>query len=151
MWDPFREMRWLEKRMDRLMQEMGGLGSSQKLLSGQKEEMPLASGWLSPAVDLQESPREIKITADIPGVKKEDIQLDVSEDTIEIKAEVKEEKKEEKKGYAYQERRSGTFYRLLDLPAKVDAAKSKASYENGILTISLPKTEELKKTKIEIR
>lgn len=151
MWDPFREMRWLEKRMDRLMQEMGGLGSSKKMLSGQTEEAMLASGWLNPAVDLQESEKEIQITADIPGVKKEDIQLDVSEDAIEIKAETKAEKKEEKKGYVYQERRSGTFYRLLDLPAKVDATKSKAAYENGILTIKLPKTEELKKTKVEIK
>jgi HSP20 family protein len=151
MWDPFREIKRLDRRMDRLMKELWGSElKTPKLIGSVEKSLPAVGGWRAPAVDVKEADNEVKVTAELPGINKEDIKIDVRDRNVEIKAETKEEKKEEKEGYIYKERRQESFYRRLDLPANVDADKTKATYKDGILTLSLPKTEKVKKTKIEI-
>ena len=89
-------------------------------------------------------------TAEMPGLEKQDIKINVSEDRLEISAETQREEKKEEKGYIYRERRSGSYYRAITLPSPVDSDKSKASYKNGVLEIKMPKTEIKKKTPLKI-
>lgn len=86
----------------------------------------------------------------MPGLEKQDIKINVTEDTLEIATETKHEEKKEEKGYIYRERRSGSYYRAISLPSPVDPDTSKASYENGVLEIKMPKTEVKKKTPLKI-
>jgi len=92
---------------------------------------------------------KILVVADIPGAEKEDIKLNATEDSLEIKAEIKE-RKEEKLEYAYRERKYAGFYRLVNLPVKVDVSKAKASYKNGVLEVKFSKIESLKKVNVPI-
>jgi HSP20 family protein len=97
-----------------------------------------------------ESDKEIITTAEMPGLEKQDIKINVTEDMLEISAETKQEEKKEEKGYIYRERRSGSYYRAISLPSTVDSDNSKATYENGVLEIKMPKTEVKKKTPLMI-
>ena len=81
---------------------------------------------------------------------KKDIKINVTEDRLEISAETKQEEKKEEKGYIYRERRSGSYFRTISLPSPVDPDNSKATYNNGILEIKMPKTEIKKKTPLKI-
>jgi HSP20 family protein len=93
-----------------------------------------------PLVDLADNGKEYIVKAEIPGVNKEDLNIEVSENVIEISAESKEEKKEEKKGYIRRERRYASFYRSIPLPEDVAPDKANAELKEGVLTVTLPKT-----------
>jgi HSP20 family protein len=147
---PLREIERLDRQMNRLMRDLWGSEFELPALTGAAETLPAFRGWRMPAVDIKETDKKITVTAEIPGVKKEDISIDVHDSHLEIKAEEKEEKKEEKEGYVYQERREGKFFRSMELPASVNADKTKASYKDGVLTLSLPKAEKAIKKKIAI-
>jgi HSP20 family protein len=97
-----------------------------------------------------EKDKEIIATAEMPGLEKKDIKINVTEDMLEISAETKQEEKKEEKGYIYRERRSGSYYRAISLPSPVDPDNSKATYENGVLEIKMPKNEVKKKTPLII-
>ena len=103
------------------------------------------------AVDVIQRPEEIVVKASMPGVKTEDIDVSVEDNILTMKAERKEELKEEKEGYLIQERSTGSFYRALRLPDTVDTGKIQSFYENGILTVTLPKAEEKKKKQIQVK
>ncbi len=105
--------------------------------------------WM-PAVDINETENEIAITADIPGMDKEDIKVVVHENTLTLKGERTSEKKEYNTKYYRLERLTGAFYRSFKLPAVVDADKIKANYVNGVLKIVLPKVEAAKPKEIAI-
>jgi HSP20 family protein len=136
--------------MNRLIQELWGSEFETSKLVGSAESLPAVSGWRMPAVDISEKDKEIVVSAEIPGVNKEDISIDIRNNHLEIKAETKEEKSEEKEGYVYKERRQGSFFRSLELPASVNTEKTKATYKDGILSLNLPKSKQGKKTKIKI-
>jgi HSP20 family protein len=95
---------------------------------------------LTMKIDVKEDDKGFTVKADIPGVKKEDIQIDVDEDRVALRAEVKQEK-EEKKGekVVYSERSYGMVSRSFALPAAVDAKGAKAEYKDGVLNLLLPK------------
>jgi HSP20 family protein len=95
---------------------------------------------LTMKIDVSEDDKAFSVKADIPGVKKEDIQVDVDEDHVSVRAEVKQEK-EEKKGekVVYSERSYGMVSRSFSLPAAVDAKGAKAEYKDGVLSLTLPK------------
>lgn len=94
----------------------------------------------SPAVDMKETEKDIIVSVDLPGVDKKDIKLDLTEDSIAISCERSESKEENGKGgYHIKEQRYGKFYRSFSLPAPIKTKDSKASYKNGVLTITLPK------------
>ncbi len=123
-----------------------------------EERMPASGkslGYVEPAVDIVESDREYHVVIDLPGVKKEDIQLIPQEGGIELKAERKEEfkKQDEKQGYFHVERRYTGFYRFISLPEDADVDKAEAEYRNGVLEIRIPKkrVKEAKKKGIRIR
>jgi len=140
-WEPFRELISLREAMDRLFEE----------------SFVRPFGWLAPtgvetlAIDMYETPENIVVKASIPGVNPEDIDVSISGDVLTIKGEVKEEKEVKEENYIRRERRYGSFCRSVALPVQVDANKAKAEYENGVLTLTLPKAEAVKPKVIKVK
>jgi HSP20 family protein len=108
-------------------------------------------GTWSPAVDIYDKGNDVVIHAELPGMKKEDIDVHVENNVLTIrgKKERKEEVKEE--GYYRTERAYGTFSRSFSLPNTVDVKKIHAEYKEGVLTLKLPKAEEAKPRQIEVK
>ena len=106
-----------------------------------------------PKVNVTESEKEIKVSAELPGMDDKDIDISLSENELTIKGEKKEEKEEKKENYYHMERSYGSFSRTLPLPCKVESDKVEAQFKKGVLTITLPKAAEaIKETKkIEVK
>ncbi len=137
-WDPFDELRNIQDRLGRIFGESPAIGGE-----GRRME--------TPSVDIMERGNDIVVTADMPGVGKDDIRLEVRDGNIlDISAEKKSEKKEEEKGFVRHERSYTGYYRSVRLPAPVDKTKAKASYNNGVLEVVLPMAEKTKTKASEI-
>lgn len=93
-----------------------------------------------PSVDLHETEKEIVLRADIPGVKQEDLDVTVDEHNVFLKGEIKQDQSREEKGYHMTERRYGSFYRTISLPAEVIPDQAVANYQNGVLELRIPKS-----------
>lgn len=106
---------------------------------------------ISPAVDLSETDEALQVQMNVPGLKAEEIDIEVSGNTIRICGEHKEEKEEKGKTYHRVERRTGSFSRVLALPVAVKEDKVCAECNDGVLTITLPKTEVAKTRKIAVK
>jgi HSP20 family protein len=141
-WKPFREVSRLRNEMDRLWDDYFG--------SGRRALRPMEEDWL-PAVDVSETGDKITIKAEVPGMEAKDIEIAMVGDTLTIKGEKKLEREEKEENYHTVERSYGSFTRAMKLPATVDADKVEASYKNGVLTVVLPKKEEVKPKAIEIK
>jgi HSP20 family protein len=148
--EPFDDFRRFEEMMNRMFESFWGRPTSRRLLSSGERGAVVPSEYREPFIDVMEKDKEIIATAEMPGLEKKDIKINVTEDMLEISAETKQEEKKEEKGYIYRERRSGSYYRSISLPSPVDPDNSKATYENGVLEIKMPKTEVKKKTPLMI-
>ncbi len=135
--DPFRDLRNMEETMNRLWRGFGTTAPE------------TAENW-NIAIDVVQKPEEIVVNASLPGVKPEDIDLTIEDNVLTLKAERQAEHKEEDSRYLIQERSYGSYYRALRLPDTVDLNKVKSHYENGVLSISLPKAEEKKPKQIKV-
>lgn len=111
---------------------------------------PVSARPWYPAVDIAENENEIVLTADIPGVKMDDIELKVENGTLTISGSREFQKQEQKGGYHRIERSYGSFHRAFTLPDSVDTDKIEASYEDGVLKITLPKKELAKPKTVKI-
>lgn len=142
-WDPLREMRMMREMMDRLFEET---------FAPVTERRGVMESWaLLPRVDMYETDSDVVVKATIPGVKPEDLDITVTGNVLTIKGEVKEEEKEEGVNYIRQERVFGSFRRDLTLPVDVKVEKAEATFENGILTLRLPKAEEAKPKRLTVK
>lgn len=141
-WRPFREIARLRQEMDRLWDEYFG--------TGRRALQPLEETWV-PAVDVAETADKITVKAEIPGMEPKDIEISMVGDTLTIKGEKKVEREEKEENYHLIERSYGSFSRSMKMPAAVDPDKVEATYKNGVLTIVLPKKEEVKPKTIEIK
>ncbi|WP_160168752.1 Hsp20/alpha crystallin family protein [Dehalococcoides mccartyi] len=103
------------------------------------------------SLDVVQRPDELVVKASIPGVKPETIDLAIEDNILTLRADRKPDFEDEKSVYLVQERPTGSFYRALRLPETVDGNKVQSTYENGVLTIVLPKAEEKKKKQIKIQ
>jgi HSP20 family protein len=148
--EPFDDFRKFEEMMNRMFESFLGRPTSRRLLSSGERGTVVPSEYREPFIDVMEKDKEIIAIAEMPGLEKKDIKINVTEDMLEISAETKQEEKKEEKGYVYRERRSGSYYRAISLPSPVDPDNSKATYENGVLEIKMPKTEVKKKTPLMI-
>jgi HSP20 family protein len=101
-------------------------------------------------VDIHEGDKEITLKAELPGIKKEDVHIDVNDGVITLRGERKFEKEDKKENYHRIERSYGSFHRSFTLPSTVDVEKIKAKYKDGILEATLPKTEEAKPKSIPV-
>ncbi len=105
-----------------------------------------------PAVDMIDKEGEVLVKATVPGMKAEDIEISTVGNTLTIKGEVKEEKEEGEEGkYIYRERRYGTFSRSFTLPDEIKTDEAEAEFEDGVLTLTLPKAESAKRKSITIK
>ena len=104
-----------------------------------------------PAVDLYEGKEEVVLKAEVPGLSKEDIKIDLTDSMVTISGEKKKEEEVKEEAYTYSERSYGSFSRSLQLPCAVKADKVKATFKNGILEVKLPKTEDAKKRHITVK
>lgn len=98
-------------------------------------------GIRQPLVDIADKGKILQVSAELPGMEKSDIDLNVDETGLEIRASAKQERKREKKkqGYFFQERSYQSFFRRIPLPAEVVPGKARARFKNGVLTVDLPK------------
>jgi HSP20 family protein len=107
----------------------------------------------TPAIDVAEDDKALHLTAELPGMSEKDVDVTVANDTITIKGEKREEKETKEKNYYLSERRFGSFQRTFPLPDSVDRDKIVATFEKGVLTLTLPKTTvaAAQQKKIEIK
>jgi HSP20 family protein len=105
-------------------------------------------GW--PAIDVTDNDNAVIVRAEVPGCKAEDIDVSVYGNTLTISGEKKETKQEKEKGYYYQESTYGNFRRKINLPTEVDPDKIEADYNDGVLSITLPKAEKTKAVKVKV-
>jgi len=139
-WEPARDMMTLREAMDRLFDDAFTRPLS---MAG--------TSWSVPAVDMYQTDNEIVVKAAIPGIKAEEVQINITGDVLSLKGEVKQSEEVKEKAYHIREQRWGSFERTVVLPANVVADKAKADFESGILTITLPKAEEAKPKTITIK
>jgi len=139
-WRPLGEIDTFKREMDRMFDD---------LFQPSSELSESSLSWY-PSVDVKETKDEFVISAEVPGMSKDDIKINISDNTLTIKGEKKEEKKEENHNYHRVERRFGSFQRSFTLPTHIEDKKVKASYKDGVLTISMPKKEEAKPKEIPI-
>ncbi len=109
------------------------------------------TGRFIPAVDVTEDENSVVLTAEVPGMEKEDLEVSIDNGVLTLRGEKKEEDVAEEAGYHRVERRFGQFERRLRLPDYVDTEKVDASYENGVLKLTLSKTETARARSIEIK
>lgn len=134
-WDPFRELTTLQDQFNRLVDQVWGT----------RQE-----SWL-PAVDVFDTKDAVVLKAELAGMNPDDIQIEVEDNVLTIKGERKFEEKVDDERYYRIERRFGSFQRSLALPQGVKADEITATYEDGILTVTVPKAEEEKPKRIEVK
>ena len=141
-WDPFREMVSLREAMDSLFENAltSPWGGAQQ--QGASFGLPL---------DVTENQDAFVIKASVPGVNPEDLDVSVHGDTLTIKGETKADEQKQDERYHLRERRYGVFSRSVTLPVPVKADAVEADYHNGVLTLTLPKVEEVKPKRIAIK
>jgi HSP20 family protein len=105
----------------------------------------------APAVDVFEEKDDIVVKAEIPGMDKDNIQVNLTDHTLTIKGEKKKEEEVKEENYFRSERSYGTFLRTVELPRDVHADKVKATFKNGVLEVRMPKTEEAKAKEIKVK
>jgi HSP20 family protein len=141
-WQPFSELMSLRQAMDRLFED-SFIRPSRALTAFGEVTVP--------ALDVYQTPNEVVVKATLPGVKSEDVSIDISGETLTIKGETKAEQEIKKEDYLYQERRYGAFSRSVVLPGELKTDKAEATMEDGVLTLSIPKAEEVKPKAIKVK
>lgn len=135
--DPFQS---LHREMNRLFDDVFRTGSTQE--SGQGGGVAL-----SPNMDVSETENEVRICAELPGVKEEDVDVTLNDDVLTIRGEKKFERKDDKENYHFMERSYGSFQRSLRLPYPVNPEEVRADFDNGVLTVSIPKSQQQQRSR----
>jgi HSP20 family protein len=108
-------------------------------------------GWSAPAVDMYQTDDEVVVKVALPGFNADDVQINVTGDVLTLRGEMKQEEDKKDKAWHIREHRWSSFERSIALPTEVTADKANADFENGILTITLPKAEEVKPKSISVK
>lgn len=138
-WEPFKELVTLRDDMDRFFNSFFGRSPGDNY-----------EGVWAPVVDIEEDKDSFIVKAELPGMKKEDIKISVRGNILSLVGERKYGSEEKNKTYHRIERAYGKFVRTITLPTEVENDKIKAAYQDGILTITLPKPETMKPKEVEI-
>ncbi len=144
-WNPATDAGDLSQRIERMFDEMVGRG-----LLRTPEERPLRGSWV-PAINILERQDAMVITADLPGLRAEDVEVTVEEGTLSIRGERKLDEASEGETYHRVERLYGIFERTFTLPNSVDVDKIEARFSNGEMILTLPKREESKPRSVKIK
>ena len=137
---PYRKPGSIHNEIDNLLHEFFG---------GPIHTGPLAVEWL-PAADITETEEKVFVKAELPGIEKKDLDLSICGNLLTIRGEKKHTKEEKDENHYLGDRYYGSFGRTFQLPADIDQGKAEASFDKGVLKISVPKVEEGKRKKIEI-
>jgi HSP20 family protein len=140
-WKPFDELTSFRREMDRLWD---------RFFSERPALDMLEKGW-EPTMDITETKSDLIVKAELPGIDPKEIDISLTGDTLTIKGEKQQEKEEKEENYYRIERSYGIFSRTIKLPVSVQNDKIKASYQHGVLKITLPKSEEAKQKQIKIK
>lgn len=135
-WSPFAEIERIRREFDRLLEELWPREETERVFA--------------PAVDLYETDQELVVKVELPGVKKENVEVSIRDNSLHIKGEKKEEKEEKTETYHRLERVYGKFERILPLPTDVKIDTAKAEFKDGVLEIRIQKAEGAKEKKVEI-
>ena len=138
-WDPFRELASLQNRVNGLFQDYGR--SNDELTT---------SGSFVPAVDVYEDEHKVVLKLEVPGVKEQDLDVQVENQTLTVRGQRRFEKEEKEENFQRIERRYGSFSRSFTLPNTISTESVNANYENGVLKIELAKREEAKPKQIKV-
>ena len=136
-WQPFYEMETLRRQMDQIFDELA------------QTNRESSTNW-TPAVELQDQENSLLLRAEIPGVEGKDLDIQVTREAVSISGEHRYEKQSEEKGFYHSEFRYGKFQRTVQLPVPIQNDKVEAEFKNGILTLTLPKAEELQKKVVKV-
>jgi HSP20 family protein len=139
-WDPFAELAGFRRFFDQPLTE----GSTQPF------SLVGTDGEWRPLMDVFETKDSVVVKLEVPGIKQEDVQISVEDNTLTVSGERKHEAEVNEEGYHRMERAHGSFQRSVLLPPTVDADRAKATYQNGVLEIQLPKKEEAKPKTIKV-
>jgi HSP20 family protein len=140
--DPFTEMVSLRQAMDRLFEDSFVSPLTWRTHNGEST---------GPALDVHQTADEIVVSAALPGLKAEDVDITITGQTLSIRGEFKADEEVERDQYLYRERRFGTFHRQLQLPVRVQGDATTAAFDDGVLTLRIPKAEEVKPRQIQVR
>jgi HSP20 family protein len=140
-WTPFGELQTLADRMNRLM------GDAFRTVEGEGE---LGSAWY-PVVDIYEKGDDLVLEAELPGLKKDELDVRVENNVLTLRGQRKREHETKENGYVRTERAYGTFTRSFTLPTTVAVDKINATYKDGVLTLTLPRAEEAKPKQIPVK
>lgn len=141
-WDPFHDLISLQERMNRLFDQ------TMARSRGEQEGM-VGNSW-APAVDIYETADSVVLNAELPGLSKDDIDIQVRDNVLTLKGERRLEKEVKQENYLRVERAYGGFQRAFTLPASIQADKIRAVFKNGVLEVSIPKAAEVKPKQIKI-
>ena len=140
-WDPFREVVSMQNRLNSLFQDYS---------RGQSDDEVLSAASFAPPVDIYEDDQKLGLKLEVPGVKQDDIDIQVEGRTLTVRGERKFDKEEKQENFHRVEHRYGTFARSFTLPNSVDAENVKATYDAGVLQLEFPKKAEAKPRQIKI-
>jgi HSP20 family protein len=140
-WEPAREMMTLREAMDRLFDDAF------------TRPFNIRDGWSmsTPAVDMFQTDNEVVVRASVPGLKADEVQINITGDVLTLKGGGKQEEERKDRAWHIREHRFGSFERSIALPTAVKTDKAEAVFENGILTVTLPKADEVKPKTINIK
>lgn len=141
-WDPYRSMSTLQDRINRIFDETAGQSQDYDVEVNQCD-------W-RPVVDIYDTDKSIVINAELPGVPKDSITLDVKENILTLKGERKSEEEIKKENFYRMERCFGKFERAFTLPSMIDSGKITANFKDGVLKIDIPKPVETKPQQVTI-
>lgn len=142
-WDPFKDLLSLQERMNRLFEE--SLSKSKR-----PDEAMMGSSW-TPAIDVYETENQVVMKAEVPGMTKSDINVEVKDNVITLRGERRFQKDVKEENYYRIERNYGKFQRSFTLPFEVDRDRIEAHYHDGVLEVVIPKSEKTKQKQIEVK
>lgn len=140
--DPFSDLLTLRDSMDRMFDERFLRPLTWRAADGES---------ISPAIDVHQDADWIVVEAALPGVKPEDVDISITGQTLTIRGEAKADERIERDQYLYRERRYGAFHRQLQLPVRVEGERAEADFEDGVLNLRIPKADEVKPRRIEVK
>jgi HSP20 family protein len=140
--NPLSEMVTLRSAMDRLFDDSFVSPFTLRTFNGEAA---------APAMDVHETADDLVVSAALPGLKAEDVDITITGQAVTVKGEFKEDDRVERGQYLYRERRFGTFQRQLQLPVRVQSEAATATFEDGVLTLRIPKAEEVKPRQIQVK
>ncbi len=140
-WDPFREVVSLQQRLNSLISDQG---------RNSEGNSDVTAASFTPAVDVYEDEHKVVLSIEAPGVKQEDLDVQVEKNTLTVRGERKFEKDQKEQNFHRIERRYGSFYRSFSLPNTVDTENVRASYDAGVLRLELAKKAEAKPRQIKV-